>query len=319
MYAWYEAGCLPGGLPIREANDIDFQSLSRVTGRIDKTHSVDSTSLLQTPPGLTTINIPYQLPPRDAILPDIIRFMEAGNLPFDPYPIIEGNRVDVADLYLIVLTNGGSKRITFERGWVNVAISVGLPTEEFPNAPQELEKYWNQSLLEYEEFVSPITGNVTTDFTARVTSRLTVSTGDDEDTHDSGLEFEPNQSSNNQSARINIENVQNEEIYAPSPSFYLQSFGPGTPEGYQYKYSDCSGKRKALLIGITRERHKISTAHLRKYYGFELDNTTILSDQAKDDAYLPTKENILKGMAWLVEGARTNDCLFFQYEGIFLF
>ena len=258
--------------------------------------------------------------------------MEAINLSFNPYPIIKGNHVDVADLYLIVVTNGGSKRITVGRGWIDVAISVGLSTEEFPNAPQELENYWNQNLLEYEEFLqvetqkqrqtlSQRTSNVTKDLTAHVNSELTVSAGDDGDTYDSGLKFEPNQSSNNQSPKINIENVQNEEISAPNPSFDLQSFGHGAPEGYQYKYSDGTGKRKALLISLisNSEQRMMILAHLRKYYGFELVNITILSDQAKDDTYLPTKENILKGMAWLVEGARTNDCLFFQYEGMFLF
>ena len=320
--AWYEAGYLPSGLCIREANDANLQPLSRVMGRIDKTQSVDSTLLLQTPPGLTTINNPHQFPPPDDILPDIIRFMEANNIPFNPYPIIEGNHIDVADLYLIVVTNGGSKRITIERGWVNVAISVGLPTEEFPNASQELENYWNQNLLEYEEFLGQRTrrrtGNVAIDFKARVNSKLTVSAGDDGDTYVSGLRIEPNQSSNNQTPRIIVEDAQDFEISAPSPSFELQSFGHGAPEGYQYKYSDCTGKRKALLIGINSERHMITLARLRKHYGFELDNIIILSDQAKDDTEVPTKENILKGMAWLVGGARPNDCLFFQYEGMFL-
>ena len=330
IYVWYESGYLPVGLSIREANDTDFQPLSRVIGRIDKTQSMDSTPLLQTPPGLTTIRNQNRFPTQDDILPDIIRYMEAINLPFDPYPIIEGNHVDVADLYLIVITNGGSKRITVGRGWVNVAISVGLPTEEFPKAPQQLEDYWNQNLLKYEETrevkpqeerqaLSQIIGKITKDFTAHVQSEPTVSAGDDGDTYDAGLKFEPNQSSNNQSAKINIENVQNEEISAPSPSFDLQSFDHGAPEGYQYKYSDCTGKRKALLIGINSQRHMITLAHLRKHYGFIVDNITILSNQAKDDTPLPTKENIFKGMAWLVEGARMDDCLFIQYTGMFLF
>ena len=31
------------------------------------------------------------------------------------------------------------------------------------------------------------------------------------------------------------------------------------------------------------------------------------------------KKNILEGMAWLVGGARTNDCLYFHYAGMVLF
>ena len=53
-------------------------------------------------------------------------------------------------------------------------------------------------------------------------------------------------------------------------------------------------------------------------YGFELDNMIILGNKAKDDTHLATKENILKGIRWLVGGARTNDCLFFYYAGMVL-
>ena len=60
-------------------------------------------------------------------------------------------------------------------------------------------------------------------------------------------------------------------------------------------------------------------AFLRGDYGFKRDNLIILSYIEKDDTYQPTKENILKGMAWLLEGARTNDCLFFSYAGMVLF
>ena len=330
MYAWYEAGYLPRGLYIREVNDTDFQPLSLVIERIEKTQSMDSTPLLKTPPGLITIQNRPQFIPRDDLLPAIIRFMKDNNLLFNPYPVIEGNDIDVADLFSTVVTNGGSKRITVERGWVTVAVSMGLPTEEFPNAPQELEGYWNQNLLVYEESLesqpqeqrqapSQTTGNVTKGLTAHVNPEITVSVGDDGDTYDPGPKFEANQISNDPFARLNAEKVQDEEVPAPKPSFDLQSFGPEAPEGYQYQYSNCTGKRKALLISINISRHFSTMAFLMEDYGFKRDNFMILSFMDKDDAHQPTKENILKGMAWLVGGARTNDCLFFVYAGMVLF
>ena len=345
MYSWYEAGYLPRGLYVREVNDTDFQPLSLVIEQIEKTQSVDSAPLLQTPPGLITIKN-RQFHRRDDILPDITRFMKASNLFFNPYPIIEGNHIDVADLFIMVVTNGGSKRITVERGWVTVAISVGLPTEECPNAPQELESYWNQNLLEYEESLvaqpqeqgqalSQTTGNVTKDFTAHVIPGITVSAGDDGDAYDPGLKVEVNQSNNDQSARLNIEKGQDEEISAPNPSFDLQSFGHGAPEGYQYQYSDCTRERKALLISINSDRYMNTLAQIKDHYGFKSDNIISLNDIADNDTlslkdiagrgklgletHLATKKNILKGMTWLVRGARTNDCLLFYYTGKVLF
>ena len=151
MYAWYEAGYLPRGLYIREVDDTDFQPLSRMIGRIEKIQSENSTPLLQAPPGLITKKTFPQFIAREDILPIITRFMKDNNLSFDPYPIIEGNGIDVAELFFLVITNGGSKRIAVEQAWGAVAIMVGLPTEKCPDAPEELESYWIQNLLEYEE------------------------------------------------------------------------------------------------------------------------------------------------------------------------
>ena len=130
------------------------------------------------------------------------------------------------------------------------------------------------------------------------------------------------QSGNHQSASINTAKIDDKGLCAPSPSFKLQNFDPEAPEGYQYQYSDCTGKRKALLIGLDDPEitNTMRTASfLMEDYGYERENMIILSDLATDDIPIPTKENILKGMAWLVEGARTNDCLFFYYPGMVLF
>jgi len=36
----------------------------------------------------------------------------------------------------------------------------------------------------------------------------------------------------------------------PPPPQQMQSFGTGAPSGYSFQYSACTGRRKALLIGI---------------------------------------------------------------------
>ena len=51
-------------------------------------------------------------------------------------------------------------------------------------------------------------------------------------------------------------------------------------------------------------------------YGFERDDIICINGVAGDHMSLVTRRNILKGMAWLVEGAQTNDCLFFHCTGM---
>ena len=49
--------------------------------------------------------------------------------------------------------------------------------------------------------------------------------------------------------------------------------------------------------------------------GFHEGDMVILTDDQRDPQYQPTRENIIEGMLWLVEGARPNDSLFFHYSG----
>ncbi|CAN6633076.1 metacaspase-1 [Trichomonascus vanleenenianus] len=107
------------------------------------------------------------------------------------------------------------------------------------------------------------------------------------------------------------------------PPTQQQSFGV---EGMHYRYSDCSGKRKALIVGINyigssnALRGCINDANavasfLIDRYGYKKDDMVILTDDNRDPRSVPTKANIIRGMQWLVAGARTNDTLFFHYSG----
>ena len=49
--------------------------------------------------------------------------------------------------------------------------------------------------------------------------------------------------------------------------------------------------------------------------GFHEGDMVLLTDDQRDPQYQPTRENIIEGMLWLVEGARPNDSLFFHYSG----
>jgi hypothetical protein len=41
----------------------------------------------------------------------------------------------------------------------------------------------------------------------------------------------------------------------------------------------------------------------------------ILTDDQQEPMSIPTKNNILKAMSWLVSGVQPNDSLFFHYSG----
>lgn len=121
------------------------------------------------------------------------------------------------------------------------------------------------------------------------------------------------------------QNQQRQGWGAPPPSA-PQSFGNGAPQGYTFQYSNCSGRRKALLIGINyfgqngelrgciNDTKNMST-FLNERYNYKWEDMVILTDDQQDQRKIPTRENILKAMQWLVNGAQPNDALFLHYSG----
>ncbi|KAI1431690.1 caspase domain-containing protein [Xylaria sp. CBS 124048] len=112
----------------------------------------------------------------------------------------------------------------------------------------------------------------------------------------------------------------------PPPSNTPQQFGHGAPAGYTFQYSNCTGKRKALLIGINyfgqsaalagciNDTRNLS-AFLMERYNYRREDMIILTDDQQDPRLQPTKANMLRAMQWLVQGAQPNDSLFLHYSG----
>ncbi|KAJ9069730.1 Ca(2+)-dependent cysteine protease [Entomophthora muscae] len=100
----------------------------------------------------------------------------------------------------------------------------------------------------------------------------------------------------------------------------------GEVSGQQISLSDCKGNKKALLIGINyfgskaelkgciNDVQNISNAFLPKF-GFDPTNVTILTDDQQHPLRVPTHDNIIGAMRWLVEGASPGDSLFLHYSG----
>ncbi|KPM35758.1 Metacaspase-1B [Neonectria ditissima] len=112
----------------------------------------------------------------------------------------------------------------------------------------------------------------------------------------------------------------------PPPPSAPQQFGHGAPNSYAFRYSNCSGRRKALLIGINYfgQRGQLRgcindvrnmTSYLSEHFGYKREDMVILTDDQQNPMSQPTKQNILRAMHWLVKDARSNDSLFFHYSG----
>lgn len=113
--------------------------------------------------------------------------------------------------------------------------------------------------------------------------------------------------------------------YLQAPSQETQYYNVGQ-SSQQFSYSQCTGRRKALIIGINYFGSKnelrgcINDAHnifnfLTTRYGYSPDDIVILTDDQQNMVAVPTRANMLRAMQWLVKNAQPNDSLFFHYSG----
>lgn len=107
------------------------------------------------------------------------------------------------------------------------------------------------------------------------------------------------------------------------PPRQSQSWGKGSNS---YQYSQCTGNRKALLIGINYIGQKAElkgcindVQNIKRYLmekqGYRQEDMVILTDDNRDSLSVPTRANILKACQWLVRNAQPNDSLFFHFSG----
>ncbi|KAH7905001.1 caspase domain-containing protein [Hygrophoropsis aurantiaca] len=96
--------------------------------------------------------------------------------------------------------------------------------------------------------------------------------------------------------------------------------------GIHFQYSKCTGRKKALCIGIN---YKGQNRELRgclndvrnvkkfltSYWGYRDGDIVMLVDETENPRQMPTRKNILDGMRWLVKDAKPHDSLFFHYSG----
>ncbi|TXG53949.1 hypothetical protein EZV62_019205 [Acer yangbiense] len=85
-------------------------------------------------------------------------------------------------------------------------------------------------------------------------------------------------------------------------------------------------KKRALLCGVSYRNSKYELQGtindvnymrdlLINHFGFSDDNLRILTEEKDDPKVIPTKNNIEKGLQWLVEGCSDGDSLVFYFAG----
>jgi hypothetical protein len=117
-----------------------------------------------------------------------------------------------------------------------------------------------------------------------------------------------------------------QQFQVQAPPSGAQEFGHGAPQGYTFQYSNCTGRRKALLIGINyfgqeselrgciNDTKNVSN-FLMERYGYKREDMVILTDDQTNEVLQPTKVNMIRAMKWLVADAQPNDALFLHYSG----
>ncbi|KAL4069199.1 caspase domain-containing protein [Scleroderma citrinum] len=94
----------------------------------------------------------------------------------------------------------------------------------------------------------------------------------------------------------------------------------------RFEYSKCTGRKKALLIGInyigqkrelrgcindiTNVKHFLTTQ-----WGYREGDIVMLRDDTRNPRQMPTRRNLIDAMRWLVKDAKSHDSLFFHYSG----
>ncbi|KAI8922442.1 caspase domain-containing protein [Powellomyces hirtus] len=133
----------------------------------------------------------------------------------------------------------------------------------------------------------------------------------------------------------------NQGPYEPVPHHPPPTPPPGWPQGQQWQQpqgqylqetapylSNCSGNKKALLVGVNYKGTKSELRgcindvqniknFLTTKFGFPdtPQNMIVLTDDNPNMHFRPLRQNILQAMQWLVAGAKAGDSLFFHFSG----
>ncbi|KAF9975242.1 Ca(2+)-dependent cysteine protease [Actinomortierella ambigua] len=115
------------------------------------------------------------------------------------------------------------------------------------------------------------------------------------------------------------------EPVVEAPKVHVQKIEITKAEPTKVTLSDLTGEHRAVLIGInyTGLANPLSgcvndTRVMKQFLlesGFQEENIRVLTDDQVGTEFMPTRENILRHLRWLVADAKKNDSYFLHYSG----
>ena len=129
-------------------------------------HRMQQGGALNPSPNVTNPMLNYQTAPRpqaaspatlrarnpEELMRSLAQFMQQRGQQWNPTPTACGRQYSVAHLFMIVIREGGSKRITASSLWPQVAARLQINPAQYPTAAHEIQVYWHTNLLAYETF-----------------------------------------------------------------------------------------------------------------------------------------------------------------------
>ena len=129
-------------------------------------HRMQQGGALNPSPSATNLMLNYQMASRpqaappatlrarnpDELMRSIGQFMQQRGQQWNSQPTACGRPYHVAQLFMTVIREGGSKRITAQGLWPQVAARLQIHPAQYPTAAHEIQMYWHTTLLAYENF-----------------------------------------------------------------------------------------------------------------------------------------------------------------------
>jgi SWI/SNF chromatin-remodeling complex subunit SWI1 len=94
--------------------------------------------------------IPRQSNP-EQFMKSLAQFMSQKGQNLNTAPIVGDRVINLMHLYVTVIKQGGSRKVTQAGLWPMIAASLGFPQLQYPNAPQEIKDHYEKYLALYEE------------------------------------------------------------------------------------------------------------------------------------------------------------------------
>ena len=80
----------------------------------------------------------------------VAQYMQQRGLPFNPHLAVVGRPVNLLNIFSLVMRLGGSRKLTQEARWTQIAEFLAIPQDHWLSAAHEIQSYWATNLSAYE-------------------------------------------------------------------------------------------------------------------------------------------------------------------------